>query len=261
MAVTFTGGVQVPAMIGNDATTQHLFSIENQIGSRVDVDVRKLIVQMDAIAALATVTSQIKATRATGISGGVLLDKAKFSTTETSDPFVKIRSAMGEGAPIAATMGTTVVWQQLAPRMHTAAEQSLALDQLVLPKLVESSSFDFKLKPGESLLISVVGAAVTTNAALTTNWLVDCAWEEDSKSTFAISGTVTLSGSPVAGAKVMVLEADDTAGTNQFLRETITTGAGGTWASSILTGKVGAAFVQYTTGGTYYTAPGSPYLA
>lgn len=38
-------------------------------------------------------------------------------------------------------------------------------------------------------------------------------------------------------------------------------GAGATWASTIRTGKVGAAFVQYESGGTKYTAPGSPYLA
>ena len=74
MAVTFTGGVQVPAMLGNNALTQHLFSIENGIGSRVDVDVRKIRYQMDAIAVLTSVTSQVKATRATGISGGVVLD-------------------------------------------------------------------------------------------------------------------------------------------------------------------------------------------
>ena len=261
MAVTFTGGVQVPIIFGNNATTQHLLSIENQIGSRVDVDVRKLIVQMDAIAALTSVTSQIKATRATGISGGVIVDKATYSTTETSDAFVKIRSAMGEGSPITATMGTTTVWQAFAPKMYTAVEQSINLESKLLPKLVYSDSWDFKLRPGESLLISVIGAAVTNNAALTTNWLVDVAWEEDAKATFAISGTITLSGSPVSGARVIVMESDDVAGTNMFLRETIVTVAGGTWASSILDGKIGSAFVQYESGGTYYTAPGSPYLS
>ena len=45
------------------------------------------------------------------------------------------------------------------------------------------------------------------------------------------------------------------------MRETIVTPAGGTWASTIRTGKVGSAFVQYESGGTKYTAPGSPYLA
>lgn len=62
------------------------------------------------------------------------------------------------------------------------------------------------------------------------------------------------------GAIVTVIEADDINMTNAILVETITTGAGGTWASNIRTGKVAAAFVQYETGGTYYTAHGSPYL-
>ena len=116
------------------------------------------------------------------------------------------------------------------------------------------------MRPGESLLCQVVGATTASNARLANNWWVQAEWEEDPIATFAISGTVTLSGSPVSGAKVMVLEADDTAMTNAVLVEVVTTAAGGTWASSIKTGKVGAAFVQYTNGGTYYTAPGSPYL-
>ena len=86
-------------------------------------------------------------------------------------------------------------------------------------------------------------------------------WEEDPIATFAISGTVTLSAVPVSGAIVTVVEADDTDMTNAHVREVITTGAGGTWASTIRTGKVGAAFVQYESGGTKYTAPGIPYLA
>lgn len=260
MAVTFRGGVQVPIVFGNDATTQNLLTIENQIGSRVDVIVRGLTVQMDPITALTSVMPQVKVSRATSISGGVKLDKAKFSTTQTSDPFVIIRSALAEGSPITATAGTTI-WQEFVTRLHTAVEQVITDHGIVLPTLIRDTGKEFKLKPGEFLLVQVVGAAVTSNPALGNNWQASVIIEEDQKSTFAISGTVTLSASPVSGAKVMVMESDDTAGTNMFLREVLTTGAGGTWSSSILTGKVGSAFVQYTSGGTYYTAPGSPYLS
>lgn len=259
MAVTFTGGVQVPAVIGNGATTQHLFSLENSIGSRVDVDVRRLIVQNDPLAVLTSVMPQAKVSRGTSISGGVLLDKGSFLTTQTSDPFVRLRSAMGEGCAITASAGDTI-WQQYVSRLHTAVEQVIGSDENALPRLIDSDNFDLKLRPGESLLVSIVGATAASNASLSNNWSISCMWEEDAKATFAISGTVTLSGSPVAGARVIVMESDDVAGTNMFMRETIVTPAGGTWASSILTGKVGAAFVQYETGGTYYTAPGSPYL-
>lgn len=259
MSVTFIGGVQFPAVIGNDATTQHLFSLENTVGSRVDVNVRRCIVQNATLAALASVMPQVKVSRGVGISGGVTLDKSTFLTTQSSDQFVKIRSAMGEGSPITATAGTTI-WQQYVGRLHTAAEQVLCSDENTLPRLIDSSSFDMKLRPGESLLVTVVGSSTASNAALSNNWSIGCVWEEESKSTFAISGTVTLSGSPVSGAIVTIIEADDIDMTNAVLREKIVTPAGGTWASSILTGKVGAAFVQYRVGATYYTAPGSPYL-
>jgi hypothetical protein len=259
MAVTFNGGMQFPIIIGNNSVTQHLFALENAIGSRVDVYPQRLVVQNDTIAALASVMPQVKISRGTSISGGVLLDKSKFDTLQSSDSFVRLRSAMGEGSAITASAGTTL-WQQYVGRMPTVVEQVLGSDENALPRLVDNPLFRLRLRPGESMLVSVVGAAAS-NAALTDNWSVNCQWEEDSKSTFAISGTITLSGSPVAGARVMVMESDDVSGTNMFLRETIVTGAGGTWASSILTGKIGAAFVQYESGGTYYTAPGSPFLS
>lgn len=246
-----------PTVFGNDATAQHIFALENQIGSRVDVNIRRLTVQNDPLTALTSVMPQVKASRGVNISGGILLDKAKFRTTEGSDPFVKIRSALGEGSPITATQGSTV-WQQYTSRLHTAAEQVIVSDESLLPRLIETT--DFKLRPGENLLVTVVGASAASNPALSNNWLVDCTWEEDQKSTFAISGTVTLSGSPVSGAIVTVVEADDLDMTNPVLVDTIVTPAGGTWAADILTGKVGAAFVQYRSGGTLYTAPGSPYL-
>lgn len=91
-------------------------------------------------------------------------------------------------------------------------------------------------------------------------WTVEPTLISGAIATYAISGTVTLSGSPVDGAKVMVLEADDTSLTNAHLYQVVTTAGGGLWASTIRTGKVGAAFVQYENGGTYYTAPGSPFL-
>jgi hypothetical protein len=172
---------------------------------------------------------------------------------------------MGEGAPITAT-ATSTIYQEFRSRAHTQVEQIIKftgtgdlLDYGCLPPLLLDK--DFVLKPGQSLIVQVIAAAGTSNAALTNNWFAQCSWEEDAVSTFAISGTVTLSAVPVAGAIVTVIQADDQAMTNPVLVATIVTGAGGTWASSITTGKVGAAFVQYKSGATYYTAPGSPYLA
>jgi hypothetical protein len=110
------------------------------------------------------------------------------------------------------------------------------------------------------LLVQVVAPTAATNASGSNNYVVQTVWEEDSLSTFSISGTVTLSAVPIVGAKVIILEADDESLANAILWEVKTTTAGGAWSSSIRSGKVGAAFVQYVTGGIYYTAPGSPFL-
>lgn len=264
MAVSFTGGASSPVILGNDATTQTLFSVENGIASRVNIIIRDLHVSLDPLVALTAVMPLVRTSRGINISGGITLPKASFSTAQTSDPAVVMRCAMGEGAPIAATASSTI-YQEFRSRAHTAVEQICEftgtgdlVDYGCLPPVLLSK--DFVLQPGESLIVQVIGAANTSNAALTNNWFAQCNWEEDEIATFAISGTVTLSASPVAGAIVTVVEADDTSMTNAVLRETIVTPAGGTWASSIRTGKVGAAFVQYETGGTKYTAPGSPYL-
>ncbi len=80
MAVTFIGGVQVPIVIGNDATTQNLLTIENQIGSRVDVHVRRLTIQMDPVTALTSVKPQAKALKkSTSKTKLKLASKAKSS--------------------------------------------------------------------------------------------------------------------------------------------------------------------------------------
>lgn len=261
MAISFRGGVTSPIMLGNDATTQTLFAVENGIASRVNVLIRELDVDKDGIVALTAVMPLVKTSRGINISGGVTLAKETFDTTLTSDATVVFRSAMWEGAPITATPGT-VIHQQFIQRMHTAVEQVANFNSgtgwSCLPYPVTEK--DFVLRPGENLIVQLVGAAATSNAAIANAFNASCVWEEDEIATFAISGTVTLSGSPVAGAIVTVIEADDTSMTNAVLRATITTGAGGTWASTIRTGKVGAAYVQYETGGTLYTAPGSPYL-
>lgn len=258
MAITFKGSIPAPfSTYGNDATTQNLFVITNKVGSRVNVIVRRATVQVDTVAVLTSVMPIVSTHRATSISGGIILDKTQWLTTETSSSSVEIRTPILNGFPITANAGDRV-WQQYCGRMHTVVEQVLAPDNNILPMLVESH--DFIIRPGESLLFRVVGATTASNAALTNNWWVECMWEEDAIATFAISGTVTLSAVPVSGARVVVVEADDQLMTNAVLVEIITTPAGGTWASSIKTGKVGAAFVQYTSGGTYYTAYGSPYL-
>lgn len=265
MAVTFQGTAQTLTIVGNDAVAQNLFVIENGYKSRVNVIVRRLTFGCDALVVLTSVQNVLKVSRCTSVSGGVTLDKAKFTGLQTSDANVVLRAQANETAPITATAGDTL-WTQMAARMHTAVEQQRAEDDSerlkernLLP-IAAAGVADFVLRPGQALLVKVVAATAASNALNSTNYTVRCDWDEESVTTFAISGTVTLSGSPVDGAKVMVLEADDATLTNAHLYEVKTTAGGGLWASTIRTGKVGAAFVQYENGGTYYTAPGSPFL-
>jgi hypothetical protein len=201
----------------------------------------------------------VRTARATAISGGLIIDKGTFDTTKSSDPAVILRAALYESARITATPGDTL-WQQFVSRQHTAAEQNISDDKNLLSYLVGDSGKEFKLRPGESLLSKVVAAIETSNAALTNNWIVQCVWEEDAISTFNISGVVTLNSVPIEGAKVIIVEAKDKSLTDAVLREVKTTTTGGAWNSTIRTGWVGGAFVQYETGGTLYTAPGSPFL-
>jgi hypothetical protein len=260
MAITFRGTAVSFPIYGNDLLNQNLFTIENGIASRVNVVIKKLIIQNDPITALASVMPLVKTSRATSTtSGGISLAKVPFDTSKISNTNVIIRAAIASGNPIVVTAGNPL-WEQFTSRLHTAVEQVTAIDASKLPELVVHVVDDFIIKPGEVLLVQVMGATVASNPAISNNWFAQCVWEEEEIGTFAISGTVTLSGSPVLGAKVIVLEADDDVMTNAVLVAIITTNGIGQWSSTIKSGKVGAAFVQYTTGGVYYTAPGSPFL-
>jgi len=243
---------------GDDSATQTVFTIENGPASRVDVYIKRLVLQIDVLVALASVMPIIKTSRCTNVVGGSQLSKGKYSSTGAgSDSNVKVRAGVFEAADLECTQGT-VVWQQFAPRTHTAVEQQIGQDCAMLPDLV--SSTDFVLRPGEAVCCTVVSPNAASNPAVSNNWFVAATWEETPINTFPISGQVTLSSSPVAGALVTVIEADDESMTDARLVEVVTTDGSGNWESSIRTGCVGAAMVQYKSGATYYTAPGSPYL-
>jgi len=260
MAITFKGSAASFPILGNDETTQNLFSIENAKSSRVNVIVKHLEIQNDAVAVLTTFNPLIKASKiTTAITGGMPIGKVPFDTSQSSSSDVTVRAAIFSTNKITATPGNTI-WQQFVKRVRTAVEQQISDDYPLLPTLVEGDSDDYILVPGESLLVSLLGAATTSNAALTNNWFVQIVWEEDSIGTFAISGTVTLDSSPVDGAKVLVVEASDESLTDATIVEILTTNSSGQWSSTIKSGRIGAAFVQYKDGSTYYTAPGSPFL-
>jgi hypothetical protein len=164
-------------------------------------------------------------------------------------------------ARITASMGN-ICWEKFDNRMHTAVEQQRPnIGKNILPVLIGDTGKEFKLRPGEAILCQMNASAAASNLATANNYFGEVLFEEDAIATFTISGTITLNAVGVEGAKVIVIEADDESLTNGFLREVITTPAGGAWSSTIRTGKIGAVFVQYKNGATYYTAPGSPFLS
>lgn len=260
MAYTYKGSVASFAIQGNGAITQPIFSLDNLFASRVNVVVKRLTTQNDSLGLLTSVMPLVKTTRTTSpASGGVILPHAPYDTLLTSDANVVMRSPLGLSHALTVHSGN-VLWQQYTNRLHTGVGQQTSWDNNSLPMLVQRSDKSFTIAPGSGLEVSVIGLSTLSNAALTSNWMVQCVWEEYAIGTFPISGNVSLSGSPVTGAKVMVMEATDKDMANARLVEVVTTNALGNWSSAIKSGCVGAAFVQYRNGGTYYTASGNPFL-
>ena len=56
MTITYRGMARTHVILGNDAVTQNLFSIENQSASRVNVNIRSINISVDDTVVLAVVT-------------------------------------------------------------------------------------------------------------------------------------------------------------------------------------------------------------
>jgi hypothetical protein len=165
--------------IGSAATPQNLFSIEN-IDSTKLVYVRRLLVQMDALAALTAVMPLIKTSRATAVpTGGTVLNKGVFDTANASNANTICRgSTATDGGALSGPTATAgdVLWQQYGMREHTQVGQILAPDFDQLPILVDTRNF--VLRQNQALLVQVVAAIGTSNPA-TNHYFVQVVWEED----------------------------------------------------------------------------------
>ena len=168
--------------LGTAATTQTLFTLENTTGSTRVVNIRRLLVQLDATATLTNVMPLIKTSRTTGIpTGGTALAKGVFDTAAAASVSnVTARGATasdgGAATAITATPGT-IVWQQYCMRMQTLVGQVLAPDFGLLPVLVENAASPFVLRANEALMVQVVAAAAASNP-ITNFYFVECVWEE-----------------------------------------------------------------------------------
>ncbi len=261
--ISYTGLATTPRIFGNAETSQRLFAIENRVGSKKLVRVRRFSVQMEHTAALTSVKAQFKLSRTTGtIGNGERLGKGTFDTAQTSDPLINIWYAGApDGNAIGDVVGTAAVaiWKQFAHRMHTGAEQIQGIDKNAAPVLIEQNH-EFRIYPGEYVLLELAAPVIAANP-ITNAYVVQTVWTEEAFNTFAVSGTVTLSASPYTGAEVIVLIADDENGTNLVYWETVVSSGSGTWSSNIPVGKVAFAYAQDSVvGPTRYTSEGRPYL-
>lgn len=165
--------------LGTAATPQNLFTIENIHATNL-VYIRRLTVQLDATAVLVSVMPQVKVSRSAAVPiGGTVLAKAQFDTANASNANTIVRggnaSDGGVATAITATAGTSI-WQQYCMRMHTVVGQVLALDNNVLPLLVETE--DLILRQNQALLVQVVASAGASNPA-TNHWFCNVVWEEN----------------------------------------------------------------------------------
>jgi hypothetical protein len=162
-------------IVGNAATAHNLFTIMNN-GANRNVDVRRLVVQMDATAVLTTFMPIIRCCRISTASGGTVLSKVDWGPT-ASHADIEVRggsSADGTNAAITATPGTTM-WQQYGMRLHTAVGQVLGIDNNVLSAI--SENYPVRLTSGQGLLVHIAAAAGTSNPN-TNHYFVQAAWEE-----------------------------------------------------------------------------------
>ncbi len=165
--------------LGTAATPHNLLTIENLDATKT-VTIRRLTVQLDATAVLVAVMPQVKCSRATAVpTGGTALSKAQFDTANSSNANTIVRGATasdgGVATAITSTAGTSI-WQQYCMRMHTVVGQVLALDNNVLPLLVDTQNLI--LRQNQALLVQVVSSVGTSNPA-TNHWFANVVWQED----------------------------------------------------------------------------------
>ena len=268
MAITWRGSTVTPKIDGNPPLNGNVatFAIVNTFRSRVLVNVLRLVNQLDVVENPTGTTSNrimpiIRARRcaASDVSGGfeIKARPAWDTSINTPDPGVKLLFDPGQfGAPdstIVANNRGGPFWQQFTARQTTAIEQFLTFDNFCVPAMAASK--DVVIRPGEALIIEQVAALPTGGVSF-----FNIAWEEDTiDAGYDVAGNVQLSGSPVSGAKV-ILVTDSSPSLPNPKVEVLTTGVPGTFIKKLASGVKAAVFVQHENGGTKYTDEGKPYI-
>jgi hypothetical protein len=196
----FTGTAVTGIQPGNSLTTQNLFAFINDYDSTVIVDIRRLVVQDDSTIVSTGINPLVKLCRlpAKDISGGCVLNKSTFDTTQSSNSGVKILASLEDGKHgVIKGNFTSPIYQQYTNRLRSAAEQVIVRDNVLLPNLVENT--DFVLRPGEAILATMFTPSGNTNQYMQNAFWVQCVWEEYYTPTHKISGVTRDNSGAILG--------------------------------------------------------------
>ena len=268
MAITWRGSTVTPQIQAMPPTNDNMvvFAIVNTFRSRCKATPLRIVCQYESTEpATFNVANRvmpiIRARRcaAADVSGGVTINArpAWDTTINSPDPGVKLLFNPGAyGGPdtnITAANCGGPEWQQFTMRMATLVGQVLTEDNSAIPAFAVTGAGG--LLPGEALVFEQV-AAIPTGGVV---WF-QIAWEEDQTDAgYQVAGTVNLSGSPVNGAKLLLVTDSTTGMTNPSV-ETLTTGAPGTYSKTLASGVKAAVFVQHEADGTKYSDEGKPFV-
>lgn len=261
MAITYRGSICTNYVMPQNGN--YFFVVENTLRSRATISILRCVMQFDTTV-LSNVSGatmpQVKAVIGTATaSGGVVMSaKSAFdSTINDPDPGVIVRLDPGYMGTVSSdiTVTGTVknMGQEFSARLITGAEQWQTYDATLFDSL---DSGPIKIKPGEIAAIQwVEGLRAVSGAAF-----VQIVWEEDrTDAGYSVGGNVTLLGTPVSGAKVLlVTDLDRDLPSPQL--EIITTGAPGTWSKTVSSSVKASVFIQHRSGETLYTDEGKPYI-
>lgn len=268
MAITWRGSTVTPMIQAMPALNSNVvvFAIVNTFRSRVNVNILRIVCQYDADEPPTSTTSnhvmpimRSRRCAAANVSGGIKIAArpAYDRNVDAPDDGVLLLFDPGAfGGPdtlIVASSRGTPLWEQFMVRQASSVEQQTSWDNFCAPAI--AASHELILSPGEALIIEQVAALPTGGKAF-----FNIFWEEDTVDTgYVVGGSVQLSGSPVNGAKVLLVT-DSATNMPVPTVEVLTTGAPGTFSKTLASGVKAAVFVQHENGGTKYTDEGKPYI-
>lgn len=263
MSITFVGSfASEPIAISKDDIA---FCFENSKFSRVKINFKRLVAQMDNIEVYTASNAYmpiLRTWKAIGVSsGGMILPGASFDTSQISDAGIIIRQKAYGFRPaldIVVTGTPEPAWQQFTSRRPSAAEQQTTWDFSIVPDMDEPF---MTLNPGECLFVKMHCGSNTNTLTTGGMFFIQGVWEEDDSADagYTISGQVTLSSSPVAGAKVILLTDLDADMSDPKVKVKTTDGSGN-WSETLASDVKASAFVQHENSGTMYTDEGKPFL-